>query len=555
MKNTSKKARRVLAMFLAMMMCLSMLNLTAFAEESAGGNTAASEPAQAATDGAPSTAVTDTPVTNETPATQPTEAPKPAETAAPTAAPTAEGTAAPAPSASAAPSAAATETPAGEPTLAPSAQPTQQPADEGSDDAPDGAAPDAGTPGADEEKPADHKHTWENGKCTTEGCGAVCEHKYDAQNPDGKCTVCGAECEHDYNTDEPDGKCTVCGAECEHQYNTEEPDGKCTVCGAECEHKYKTEEPDGKCTVCGLDRAEVEEAEPTAAPEPSDGDVDVDSTLDGVKDKITPPPGYVETPPGSGIWVSEKTEVVGSKTVTTINRWTVEERTDENGNKIFVAVNTSETITTVGTVIDQEKLSNGAVPEVQWTDGDPAPEEQPLDQDGNGVQILPKTNGGYWPVYIYRVVYDKDSNTKITYETFLRKFGNGTANFVSATKYVETLETTNHTCKVITKKSRPKGIGRLFSFPDSAGELGEHHQLEIVKRAILPGAGEFDILGPFDNLLEHFVLGLRGGQGGVDLKQLFDLWDDVFPAGGAGLVLHQFGSQSLRALLGGADTL
>ena len=114
---------------------------------------------------------------------------------------------------------------------------------------------------------------------------------------------------------------------------------------------------------------------------------------------------------------------------------------------------------------------------------------------------------------------------------------------------------TNHTCKVITKKSRPKGIGRLFSFPDSAGELGEHHQLEIVKRAILPGAGEFDILGPFDNLLEHFVLGLRGGQGGVDLKQLFDLWDDVFPAGGAGLVLHQFGSQSLRALLGGADTL
>ncbi len=251
MKNTSKKAKRVLAMFLAMMMCLSMLNLTAFAEESAGGNTAASEPAQAATDGAPSTAVTDTPVTNETPATQPTEAPKPAETAAPTAAPTAEGTAAPAPSASAAPSAAATETPAGEPTLAPSAQPTQQPADEGSDDAPNGAAPDAGTPGADEEKPAEHEHTWENGKCTTEGCGAVCEHK--EHTPEGKCTVCEAECEHQYNTDEPDGKCTVCGAECEHQYNTEEPDGKCTVCGAECEHKYKTEEPDGKCTVCGAE--------------------------------------------------------------------------------------------------------------------------------------------------------------------------------------------------------------------------------------------------------------------------------------------------------------
>ena len=95
-----------------------------------------------------------------------------------------------------------------------------------------------------------------------------------------------------------------------------------------------------------------------------------------------------------------------------------------------------------------------------------------------------------------------------------------------------------HTCKVITKKSRPKGIGRLFSFPDSAGELGEQHQLEIVKRAVLPRAGELGILGPFDNLLEHFILGLRGGQGGVHLKQLFDLWDDVFPAGGAGLVLH-----------------
>ncbi len=263
MKNTSKKARRVLAMFLAMMMCLSMLNLTAFAEDGAGGNTAASEPAQAATDGAPSTAVTDTPVTNETPATQPTEAPKPAETAAPTAAPTAEGTAAPAPSASAAPSAAATETPAGEPTLAPSAQPTQQPADEGSDDAPDGAAPDAGTPGADEEKPADHEHTWEDGKCTDKECGLVCEHK--EHTPEGKCAECGFECLHEKHSIK--GICEVCGAECEHSYNNlKTPNYPCKVCGLCKKHKfsggvcqycaYECDEHDfskgKKCAVCGM---------------------------------------------------------------------------------------------------------------------------------------------------------------------------------------------------------------------------------------------------------------------------------------------------------------
>lgn len=99
--------------------------------------------------------------------------------------------------------------------------------------------------------------------------------------------------------------------------------------------------------------------------------------------------------------------------------------------------------------------------------------------------------------------------------------------------------------RLLQRKAAQFLLGGFIYPPIVRGSLGEQHQLEIIKGAFLPSSGELDVLGPFDNLLEHFILSLRGGQGGVHLKQLFDFWDDVFPAGGAGLV-HNGGVQAVH---------
>ena len=96
---------------------------------------------------------------------------------------------------------------------------------------------------------------------------------------------------------------------------------------------------------------------------------------------------------------------------------------------------------------------------------------------------------------------------------------------------------------------------KLFPlFPEAGGrQFGVQPQLEVVERPVAAGAMEFGVLDLFQHALEHIILGLRGGEHGVDFQQLFDLGNDIPPGGGAGLLLGQLGGEGGDALLGGVD--
>lgn len=83
-------------------------------------------------------------------------------------------------------------------------------------------------------------------KCNA--CDKSCSHEYDKTAATGNCKLCGKPCTH---TKYQGGKCTTCGMS-EHTHTFSSTDGKCTFdgCTAVCSHKFSSET--GKCETCEM---------------------------------------------------------------------------------------------------------------------------------------------------------------------------------------------------------------------------------------------------------------------------------------------------------------